>query len=104
MPQECLSKLCHFFHVVLHMFKCLNPTFNPNKKISLDKTGEGNVVLDLAISAQKYPKFVTQVEQIYMQASTVLLKTTVFSYGFLALFFSCLNAETRPLTKTKNVV
>jgi hypothetical protein len=27
---------------------------------SWDKTGEGNVVLDYAISAQKYPKIVTQ--------------------------------------------
>ena len=30
------------------------------KKCSLDKTGEGNMLLDLAISAQKYPKVVTQ--------------------------------------------
>ena len=85
------------------MFNCINQTVNQCNKCSLDKTGEGNGVLDLTISAQKYPKFVTQVEQIYVQTSTVVLKTTAFFYGFLALFFTCLNAETRPLTKTINV-
>ena len=34
--------------------------FPQNKKCSWDKTGEGNVVLDYAISAQKDPKIVTQ--------------------------------------------
>ena len=33
------------------------------KKILPDKTGEKNVVSDLAISAQKYPKIVTQEEK-----------------------------------------
>ena len=42
------------------MFKCINQTFRKNKKFSWDKTGEGNVVLDYAISAQKYPNIVTQ--------------------------------------------
>ena len=32
----------------------------PKQKISWDKTGEGNVVLDNEIFAQKYPKIVTQ--------------------------------------------
>ena len=48
------------FDVVFHMFMCVNETFHQNKKCSWDKTGEGNVLLDLAISAQKYPKIVTQ--------------------------------------------
>ena len=33
------------------------------KKILPDKTGEKNVASDLAISAQKYPKIVTQEEK-----------------------------------------
>ena len=66
------------FYVVFYMFKCINPTFNQHKKCSFDKTGEGNVVLDLTISDQKCPKLVTQVEQIYVQTSNVLLKTTAF--------------------------
>ena len=48
------------FYVVFHMFKCKNQTFHQNKTCSWDKTGEWNVVLDYAISAQKYPKIVTQ--------------------------------------------
>ena len=48
------------FDIVFHMFKSINHTFHQNKKCSWDKTGEGNVVLDYAISAQKYPKIVTQ--------------------------------------------
>ena len=48
------------FDVVFSMFRCINQTFHQNKKCSWDKTGEGNVLLDLAISAQKYPKIVTQ--------------------------------------------
>ena len=47
------------FEVVFHMFKCIVQTFNQNKNCSWDKTGEGNVVLDYAISAQKYPKIVS---------------------------------------------
>ena len=48
------------FDVVFHMFMVIKKTFNQYKNCSLDKTGEGNVVSDLAISAQKYPKIVTQ--------------------------------------------
>ena len=43
------------FDVVFHMFMGIKKTFNQNKNCSLDKTGEGNVLSDLAISAQKYP-------------------------------------------------
>ena len=43
-----------FFNAVLtaflHMFKFINKTSEENKKCSLDKTGEQNVVLDLTIS------------------------------------------------------
>ena len=42
------------------MFRCINQTFQHDKKISWDKTEEGNMVLDYAIIAQKYPKIVTQ--------------------------------------------
>jgi len=51
------------FDVVFHMFMGIKKTFNQNKNCSLDKTGEGNVVSDLAISPQKYPKIGTQEEQ-----------------------------------------
>ena len=62
-PRQCFSKLCFFlrrFDVVFHMLGFIYQTFHQNKKCSWDKTGEGNVPLDLAISAQKYPKIVTQ--------------------------------------------
>ena len=42
------------------MFKSINQTFNHAKNLAEKKTGEGNVVSDYAISAQKYPKIVTQ--------------------------------------------
>ena len=42
------------------MFRCIIQTFHCNTKFSLDKTGEGIMVLDYAISAQKYPKIVPQ--------------------------------------------
>ena len=48
------------FDVVFHTFKCINQTFHQNKKCSWDKTGEAYVVLDYAISAQKYPKIIAQ--------------------------------------------
>ena len=38
----------------------MKKTFNQYQNCSLDKTGDGNVVSDLAISAQKYPKIFTQ--------------------------------------------
>ena len=42
------------------MLRCINQTFYQNKKCSWDKTGEGIMVLDYAISAHKYPKIVPQ--------------------------------------------
>ena len=53
-------KVLTFFFLFFYMFKCINPTFNQNKKCSWDKTGEGIMVLDYAISAHKYPKIVPQ--------------------------------------------
>ena len=43
------------FDVVFHMFMGIKNTFNQFKNHSLDQTGEGNVVSDLAISALKIP-------------------------------------------------
>ena len=48
------------FDIVFHMFRCINQTFHHDKKNCWDKTEEGNMVLDYAIIAQKYPKIVTQ--------------------------------------------
>ena len=48
------------FDVVFHMLLVIKKAFNRYKKCSLDKTREGNVVSDLAISPQKYPKICTQ--------------------------------------------
>ena len=49
---------------ICHMFRSINKTSEQNKKCSLDKTKEWNVVLDLAISAHKYLKIVTQEKKI----------------------------------------
>ena len=48
------------FCLVFHMIRCINPTFHQNKTFCADKTGEGIMVLDYAISAQKCPKIVLQ--------------------------------------------
>ena len=55
------------FDVVFHMLGFIYQTFHQNKKCSWDKTGEGNVLLDLAISAQKYPKIVTQEKEKFTE-------------------------------------
>jgi hypothetical protein len=60
------------------MFKCINQTFQQNTKCSWDKTGEWNVVLDYAISAQKYPKIVTQEKEKFKESPTVVLKLCPF--------------------------
>ena len=60
-PQQCFFRVfLRSFDVVFHMFRCINQTFHQNKKICWNKTGEGIMVLDYAISAQKYPKIVQQ--------------------------------------------
>ena len=81
-----------FFDVVFHMFMCVNETFNQNKNCSLDKTGEGNVVSDLAISAQKYPKIVTQEKEKCQGIRDSVFQNYVFFYGVLTSFFTCLCA------------
>ena len=48
------------FDVVFHMFRCINHTFHHDPICSWDKTGEENVVLDYAMSPQKYRKIVKQ--------------------------------------------
>ena len=68
------------------MVKCINQTFNINKIYSLVKTAEGNVVLDLTISDQKYRKIVTQQEKYDKPSTTFFPKTTLFSYGNLTAF------------------
>ena len=81
------------FDVVFHMFMGIKKTFNQNKNCSLDKTGEGNVVSDLAISPQKYPKIGTQEEEKNVKESaTLFFITTLFFYGVLTSFFTCLGA------------
>ena len=80
------------FDVVFHMIKCKNQTFHQNKKCSWDKTGEENVVLDYAISAQKYPKIVTQEKEKFKESPTVVLKPPSFFYAVMTSFFTGLGA------------
>ena len=62
------------------------------------------MVSDLAISPQKYPKIGTQEEEKNVKESaTLFFITTLFFYGILTKFFTCLGAKIRPSTKTKNV-
>ena len=48
------------------------------KKILPDNNGEKNVSSDLAISAQKYPKIVTQEEKKFQSIHNTIFKTTLF--------------------------
>ena len=50
------------------------------KKCILDKAGDGNVVLDLAISAKKYSKIVSQEKKIFQGFSWSIL------LGYFLLF------------------
>ena len=59
----------------------------------MDKTGEGNVMLDLTLSAQKCPKTVMQVKEIHVQISTVLLKITAYFLWRFGVFFSHLKMK-----------
>ena len=47
------------------------------KKILPDKTGEKNVSSDLAISAQKYPKIVTQEEKKFQSIHNTIFQNYV---------------------------
>ena len=75
------------------MFMVIKKTFNQYKSCSIDITGEGNVVSDLVVLAQKYPKIVMQEkEQFQGIRDTVFQNYIVFFYGVLTLFFTCLSA------------
>ena len=63
------------FYIVLAIF-----CFTCLKKRSWVKTGEGNVVLYYAISAQKYPKIVTQEKENFKESPTGFFKTTFFFF------------------------
>ena len=59
----------------------------PSKKILPDKTGEKNVLSDLAISAQKYPKIVTQEEKKFQSIhNTIFQNYVVFLKRFDVVF------------------
>ena len=71
-------------------------TFHQNKKCSWDKTGEWNVVLDYAISAQKYPKIVTQEKEKFQGIrDSVFQNYVVFLRSFDVVFhmFRCINQK-----------
>ena len=57
-----------------------------------DKTGEKNVVSDLAISVQKYPKIVTQQEIFVNQSTSIILKTKSIFISFFVVshIFMCI--------------
>ena len=67
------------FDFIFHMFKCINQTFHQNRKCSLDKTVEENVVLDYAISTQKYPKIVTREKDKFKKSATVFFILRLFT-------------------------
>ena len=76
------------------MFVVIKNTFNQCKYCSLDKTGEGNVVSDLAISPQKYPKIGTQEkEKCQGICKTVFQNYVAFLRSFDVVFhmFKCIN-------------
>jgi hypothetical protein len=60
---------------VLHVY-CKTQTYHQTK-IFPDKTGEKNVVSDLAISPQKYPKIVTQEEKKIQEIHTTVFQNYV---------------------------
>ena len=70
----------------------IKKTFKLYKNCSLYKTGEGNVVTDLSISPQKYPKIGTQETKKFEEFPTVFFKTMSFFYRVLMSFFTCLGA------------
>ena len=80
--QNCIIFILQSFDVVFYMFSCINQTFYHDKKCRWSKTGEVNVVLDYAISAQKYPKIITQEKEKFKESQTVFFKTTSFFKEF----------------------
>ena len=70
------------------MFKCINQTLHQNKNCIWDKTGEGSVVVNYAISAQKYPKIVTQEKEKFQGIrDSVIQNYVVFLRSFNLVFF-----------------
>ena len=68
-PHQCFQNYGIFlrrFDNIFHMFRCISKTCNQNKKGSLNQTREGNMLLDLLISAQKYLKIKTQEKEKIM--------------------------------------
>ena len=91
------------FDVVFHMFMVLRNTFNRYKNCNLDKTAEGNVVSELAISPQKYPKICTQgKEKCQGICKPVFQNYVAFLRSFDVVFhmFQCIN-QTFHQNKTK---
>ena len=69
----------HSFDGVYHMLRVINQNFYQNKKKwSWDKTREGNFLFDLAISAQKYFKIVTQEKQKISACGSFFCLVSVF--------------------------
>ena len=66
-------------------FNCINQTFH-QKKCSWDNTGEGNVVLDFAISTQKYPVIVTQEKEKNKESATLFIKLRCFLQSSYVVF------------------
>ena len=58
-------------------------------------------MLDYAISAQKYPKIVTQEKEKLQGIRDSVFKTTSFVYGVLTSFFTCKGSYIKPSTNTK---
>ena len=82
--------LHRFDNVLFYMFSATLKHTIKTKKILPDKTGEKNVLSDLAISAQKYPKIVTQEEKKFQSIHNTIFLNYVVFYGVLTLFFTCL--------------
>ena len=78
------------FDVVFHMFMVIKKTFNRYQNCSLDKTGEGNVMSDLAISPQKYPKIGTQEKEKCQGICDTVFQNYVLFYGVFTSFFTYL--------------
>ena len=75
------------------------------KKILPDKTGEKNVLSDLAISAQKYPKIVTQEEKKFQSIHNTIFQNYVkIFYGVLTLFFLHVYGHKKDLQRKLKIV
>ena len=89
-PHHYSLKLSLFlFHFLLFVtFLCASKRSPTKKKWFLDKTGAGNVVLDLAILAQKYPKIVSK-----KNTKKKFKEPWVFFFFKIMLFLHCFDIE-----------